>query len=49
MTDRRALFEWSSTPYRLDREGDPRVALAGVDYLFAYWLGRRHGILSDAD
>jgi len=43
------LFEWSSNPYRLDRAGDPRVALAGVDYLLAYWLGRRHGILSDAD
>ncbi len=49
MINRRALFEWSSTPYRMDRAGDPRVALAGVDSLLAYWLGRRHGILSDAD
>lgn len=45
----RSSFEWSSNPYRMDRMGDPRVALAGVDYLLAYWLGRRHGILSDAD
>ncbi len=49
MIDRRALFEWSSNPYRMDREGDPRVALAGADSLLAYWLGRHHGILSDAD
>ena len=45
----RSSFEWSSNPYRMDRAGDPRVALAGADYLLAYWLGRRHGMLSDAD
>lgn len=44
----RSSFEWASNPYRLDRRGDPRVSLAGVDYLVAYWLGRRHGFLADA-
>lgn len=44
----RSSFEWASNPYRLDRRGDPRASLAGVDYLVAYWLGRRHGLLSDA-
>lgn len=44
----RSSFEWASNPYRLDRRGDPRMSLAGVDYLVAYWLGRRHGFLTDA-
>ncbi len=45
----RSSFEWASNPYRLDRRGDPRVSLAGADYLVAYWLGRRHGLLTDAE
>ncbi len=44
----RSSFEWASNPYRMDRRGDPRTSLAGVDYLLAYWLGRRHGFLTDA-
>lgn len=44
----RSSFEWASNPYRLDRRGDPRASLAGVDYLLAYWMGRRHGPLTDA-
>jgi hypothetical protein len=44
----RSSFEWASNPYRLDRKGNPVTLLAGVDYLAAYWLGRRHGFLSDA-
>lgn len=44
----RSSFEWASNPYRMDRHGDPRTSLAGVDFLVAYWMGRRHGLLTDA-
>ena len=30
-------FEWKSSPYRLERAGNPRVEYSGLDYLAAYW------------
>ncbi|MBI1848761.1 MAG: hypothetical protein HYR85_00300 [Planctomycetes bacterium] len=41
---------WKSDPYELDgdldAEGDQEYA--GVDYLLAYWMARRHGLLEES-
>ncbi|TNF32368.1 MAG: hypothetical protein EP329_10465 [Deltaproteobacteria bacterium] len=33
-------YEWRSSPYRINGGGDGSVLLPGVDFRFAYWLGR---------
>jgi hypothetical protein len=42
-----ADFIWQSKPWELYCEGDPHVVYPGVDFLVAYWMGRRHGFLAD--
>jgi hypothetical protein len=46
--DRRvAGFMWEVSPWDLYDSGDLNQTEPGVDYLVAYWLGRKHGFLSD--
>lgn len=41
---------WQSSPWALECGPDnPSFEFAGEDYLQAYWLGRYHGFLSEAD
>lgn len=40
-------FMWQRNPFQLAHIGDPQMATGGVDYLAAYWLGRRHGFIDD--
>ncbi len=40
-------FIWQRHPWGLLDGGNPAVTYPGVDYLVAYWLGRRHGYVSD--
>ena len=40
-------FLWQRDPWQLFDPGDVWQTEPGVDYLVAYWLGRRHGFLAD--
>ncbi len=40
-------FLWQSKPWELYCAGDTSVTFPGVDYLIAYWMGRRHGFIDD--
>ncbi|HZO16181.1 MAG TPA: hypothetical protein VFB62_23060 [Polyangiaceae bacterium] len=40
-------FLWQRHPFGLLSAGDPLEILPGVDYLAAYWLARRFGMLAD--
>jgi hypothetical protein len=40
-------FMWQRDPWALYDEGDVAQTFAGVDYLVAYWLGRRHAIIDE--
>ncbi len=42
-------FRWQSPPYEVCGGDDPSLEYPGEDYVIAYWLGRYHGYLSDAD
>lgn len=42
-----ADFLWQREPWGLYDGGDPHATHPGVDYLVAYFLGRRHGFLAD--
>jgi hypothetical protein len=42
-----ADFIWQSKPWDLVCTGDPYTVYPGVDYLVAYWMGRRHGFMDD--
>jgi hypothetical protein len=40
-------FLWQRDPWDLYDDGDMAQTFAGVDYLVAYWLGRRHGFADE--
>ena len=40
-------FLWQRDPWELYDQGDPTQTYPGVDYLVAYWLGRRHGFIDE--
>ncbi len=40
-------FLWQRQPWQLSDGGDPRQVYPGVDYLAAYWAGRRHGFIAE--
>lgn len=40
-------FIWQRHPWGLLDGGDPAVTYPGIDYLVAYWFGRRHGYMND--
>jgi hypothetical protein len=40
-------FIWQRHPWGLYDDGFESLTYPGVDYLAAYWLGRRHGFLAD--
>lgn len=40
-------YIWQRHPWRLTFWGDPNRLFPGVDYLFAYWLGRHQGFIDD--
>ena len=40
-------FMWQRHPWQLLDSGEPLEIYPGVDYLSAYWLGRRHGFVDD--
>lgn len=40
-------FLWQRQPWQLYDGGDMRRVYPGVDYLAAYWAGRRHGFIQD--
>ncbi|AKV01411.1 hypothetical protein AKJ09_08074 [Labilithrix luteola] len=40
-------FLWQRHPWSLYRDANPGQVEPGVDYLVAYWLGRRHAFLQD--
>lgn len=40
-------FLWQRGPWQLYTDGDERIAYSGVDYLGAYWAGRRHDLIAD--
>jgi hypothetical protein len=40
-------FLWQRHPWSLYAAADPAQVEPGVDYLVAYWLGRRHALLTD--
>jgi hypothetical protein len=40
-------FMWQRDPWQLHDDGDPAHVFAGVDYLVAYWLGRRHDFVAE--
>ncbi len=43
-------FMWDNNPANVCQSADdPTWEYSGDDYLIAYWLGRYHGLLSDAD
>lgn len=42
-----ADFLWQRSPFGLSTTGNVAKVFPGVDYLAAYWLGRRHGFLED--
>jgi hypothetical protein len=46
--DRRVTgFMWEVSPWDLYDPGDVNQTEPGVDYLVAYWLGRKHGFFTD--
>jgi hypothetical protein len=42
-------FIWQRDPWELVGGGDLQQTYPGVDYLVAYWMGRRHGFLSETN
>jgi hypothetical protein len=40
-------FLWQRAPWRIYDAGDPQRTEPGVDFLVAYWMGRRHGFVAD--
>ncbi|MBL8920537.1 MAG: hypothetical protein JNJ54_16860 [Myxococcaceae bacterium] len=40
-------FIWQRDPWQLYDAGDLQQTAPGVDYLVAYWLGRKHGFITD--
>jgi hypothetical protein len=40
-------FLWQRQPWGLYDGGDPKQSEPGVDYLVAYWMGRRHDFFAD--
>jgi hypothetical protein len=42
-------FLWQRHPWGLYDAGDPNQTEPGVDYLVAYWLARRHGLIAADD
>ncbi len=38
---------WQRDPWQLKDDGDPGQAYTGVDYLSAYWVGRKHDFVKD--
>jgi hypothetical protein len=40
-------FLWQRSPWVLKDDGNPIELFPGVDYLAAYWVGRRYGFVSD--
>ena len=40
-------FIWQRDPWGLYADGNALEVFPGVDYLAAYWAGRRHGFLAD--
>lgn len=40
-------FLWQRSPWELFAGGDLHRTEPGVDYLVAYWLGRKHGFIPD--
>lgn len=40
-------FLWQRHPWELYRDANPGQVEPGVDYLVAYWLGRRHAFLQE--
>jgi hypothetical protein len=40
-------FMWQRDPWTLYDAGDEHQVMPGVDYLVAYWMGRRHGFLQE--
>jgi hypothetical protein len=45
--ERRAT-RWNSNPYVLDEGGNGAAETEGTFWLLPYWLGRYHGVISDA-
>lgn len=43
-----AAFAWQQNPYRMEKK-DSRTQGSGVDYLVAYWLGRKLGVIAPSD
>lgn len=42
-----ATFIWERQPWKLEDPGVPNRLYGGVDYLLAYWMGRRYGYIRD--
>lgn len=40
-------FIWQREPFKLVEIADGRLVYPGVDYMLAYWMGRRHGFETD--
>lgn len=40
---------WTDTPLILQGEGAIRAEIGGIGYLTAYWMGRYHGFISEAE
>ncbi len=40
-------FVWQRNPFYLIRPGNPLLTFPGVDFVFPYWMARRHGFLED--
>jgi hypothetical protein len=40
-------FIWQRHPWGLLDTGRPNIVYPGVDYLAAYWLGRKYGFMDD--
>ncbi|MBK1647886.1 hypothetical protein CKO36_04550 [Rhabdochromatium marinum] len=42
-----ASFIWERQPWKLEDPGVPNRLYGGVDYLLAYWMGRRYDYIAD--
>ena len=42
-------FMWQRSPFQLDGGSDGTIESPSVDTIFAYWLGRYHGLLSEQE
>ena len=42
-----ATFIWERQPWKRYDPGMPNLVYGGVDYLLAYWMGRRYGYIGD--